>query len=124
MHKVYFGRARALMRWVLRVPGVVHQIVRDSEPGVADNKAILTQCIPRSGILPGEEILLSTDIQRNVLCRLFPERQIQSQLLCVRSTVGRAMAVNGWFRVGAVHLQGLRLSRELRAQSVAALRAV
>ena len=37
---------------------------------------------------------------------------------------GRARAVNGWFRVGAVHLQGLRLSRELRAQSVAALRAV
>ena len=81
VHAVYFGRARALMWWVLRVPGVVHQIVRDSEPGVADNKAIWTQCIPHSGILPGEEILLSTDIQRNVLCRLFPERQIQSQLL-------------------------------------------
>ena len=40
VHVVYFGRARALMRWVLRVPEGVHQIVRDSEPGVADNKAL------------------------------------------------------------------------------------
>ena len=52
-------------------------------------------------------MLLPVDNQRNDIYRAFPERQIQRQLLCVRSTVGRARAVNGWFRVGAVHLQGL-----------------
>ena len=45
-------------------------------------------------ILPCEEILLPLDHQRNNHRILFPERQIQSQLLRTRSVRGRASALN------------------------------
>ena len=57
-------------------------------------------------------MLLALDNKRNDIFKAHPERQIQRQLLCVQSTVGRGRAVKRWGRrLGErIHIQGLRLS--------------
>ena len=60
------------------------------------------------GILPCEEKFLALDCTRNVLHKYHPERQIQSQLLSVRSTLGRAKRL---LTVGTVHKKRTPISR-------------
>ena len=77
------------------------------------------------GILPCSEMLLSLDNQRNGICKAYPERQIQRQLLMYEvRLVEQGLLSGGLSGWGAVRFQGLRLSSRHVRQSVAALTAV
>ena len=64
--------------------------------GAPPGTRTLDPCILRSNILPCEEMVLPLDNKRNDIDKLFPERQIQSQLLahgvCL---VGQGLLISG-----------------------------